>query len=92
MSSSSKYRLWIPLVIGILAIALMGFGAFSVQYKVLEEPTDDEEEGLFLFFEKISEPEMIYNSTFAGIQIDSNGNFYFAYDRNAGGGAKPCPT
>ncbi|GEM_PF-557778 len=87
-----RYRIWAPAIAGVIALLLMGFGAYAISYKVFEEPPDDPDD-LFVLYEMLSEPQMVIDATYSGVARMDNGIFYFTYDRTeALTGHKPCPT
>lgn len=83
------YRVSVPLVILLAAIALMVYGGFAYTYKVYEEIPEDADDP-FLLFEKIADPYMVVECTITGVALTEDGKFYFTYDRAAP--PKACPT
>ena len=89
METNRFYRISVPVLILLVAIALMAFGGAFTSYKVYEEIPEDADDP-FLLFEKIADPAMVVESTISGVARTDDGSFYFTYDRSAP--PKACPT
>jgi len=71
----------------VAALALIGFGAWRI-HKVYDPVT--EEFGI-VAFQRISERELVVDSTFGGVRRDK-GLLYTTYDRTQPRGKQACPT
>lgn len=91
MTHTRRFRMFAPLAVALAAMALLWIGQFGMMYKVFDDvPAEDDP---FLLFEKITDAQMVIESTFSGVGKTSKGAFYFTYDRTAAlTGHKPCPT
>ena len=90
--SGQQYRIWIPVGMVLLGLAIAVGGLYGLTYKVFEEAPVEGEDFLILF-EKIGEPDMVYTATFSGVARSEKGDLFFTYDRSAAqGGPKACPT
>ncbi len=69
------------------ALALIGFGAWRT-HKVYDPVT--EEFGI-VAFQRISDRELVVDSTFGGVRRDK-GLLYTTYDRTQPRGKQACPT
>ncbi len=87
-----RYRICVPAIAGIAALCLIYFGTAHTSYKVYESPPDDPND-LFALYENISDPQMIFNATFGGVNRAKDGSLYYTYDPLAlQEGPKACPT
>jgi hypothetical protein len=86
MTRATKERIAAAVLL-LVALALLGVGMRS-EHKVYD-PTV-EEFGL-VAFERISETELVIDSTFGGVRLDKD-HLYTTYDRTQAQGKRACPT